>query len=296
MIKDLKENILIPIQLHSKTDTFMASICLLLYGTESLNKRKLLRNNLLSVFKKYLYEDDCYNYSCIRTFVKRLHYINSDKYPESAEQLYVQDKSLLIKEGEKFLQKSETVSYIFDRFTFAYLVAEYCNVNVHIFEPELISLYKDWLVIDGYYDIYIQYDVSNLCFKPLKPKILRIPFMPHLTLQKISNNSIYFLQNKHETICRILAPQVRGYRVHSKTFTSKKGPYIVDAMYDKPTFIYLKIEDECFKLISYGDKQTKSKPTFLVGQDDATCTIAVVVAQNEEEANQSIKMEQYAFF
>ena len=300
MIKDSQGNILVPVCPQNKRDTFMASVCILMFGSECQSKRNTLRQQLLQLFKKHLEEENCYKHHCIKTFVKRLHAIDHSEFTTvSAEQMYNTNKDTLLEQGYAFIQKSEE-GHIFDRFTFGYLVGEHFNVNVYIHQPESVSLPRDWIQMNVHYDIHIRYDPSSHRFEPLMHRILRVPYMtPHHVLER-TRHKLYDLMcvNKdvEQKMTSLFTPQVVGYRVHTARFkTNGASLYKINGKLMGETYVYLMCEDNDFQCVAYANPKSKELPCFYTSHKNMEYTVCVVVAPTEEEADQCIKMEKFTF-
>lgn len=296
MIKDFHGNILIAVEPQNKKDTFMASVCLLIYGSECQSKRKHLRKKLLELFQKHLNEDNCYRFYCMQTFVKRLNAIDPEKYPESAEKLYLTKPKKLQKEGLAFVQKSKE-GHIFDRFTFGYLVGEYFDINVVIHQPEPVILFRDWVKSSIHYNIHLLYDLETHCFSPLLPKILRVPYItPKHIIQKAHGKRFDLVTNEGRKVTPLFPPQVLGYQVHSARFKSSSSSsyYKIQGNGYLHMYVYLLMQEN-IECVGYANSKSKEPPCFCTFQKDVEYIVCVVCTEKEEDADHCVKMEKYSF-
>lgn len=278
---------------ESSFDTYMASVCLIMFGKETKAHRKSLRKRLLDRFKKCLFDEECFKFSCVKTFVARLNAIYGEAaFPKSAETCVQTKRDSLLREGTKFLEQSESrEGYIYDRFTYGYLVADVFNVNVVIHENQtMVHLSKNYLADDGpLYDIHIRYDGTR--FKALVPKINRVPF--NLINTKMKN---FELRRVSKDACDVVTcfspPAVIGYRVYICYVNNreKNTMYTVtqknNFKFTEPTYIV--IGDEC---VGYADEKHSLNPYFYIKKPQDRVCIALVNAKSIEDAMQCVQME-----
>ena len=278
---------------ESSFDTYMASVCLIMFGKETKTHRKNLRKRLLDRFKKCLFDEECFKFSCVKTFVARLNAIYGEvAFPKSAETCFQIKRDALLREGTKFLEQSESrEGYIYDRFTYGYLVTDVFNVNVIIHENNImVHLSKNYLADDGpLYDIHLGYDGTR--FKALVPKINRVPF--NLTNSKMKN---FELRRVSKDACDVVTcfspPVVIGYRVYICYVNNreKNTMYTVtqknNFKFTEPTYIVA--GDEC---VGYADEKHSLNPYFYLKEPNERVCIALVNAKSIEDAMQCVQME-----
>jgi hypothetical protein len=290
---DSKGNCLVELSPETSFDTYMASVCLILFGKETRAHRKNLRTRLLGWFKRCLFDEECFKFNCVKTFVARLNATHGEMlFPKSAETCFQTKREALLGEGSKFLEQSATrEGYIYDRFTYGYLVADVFNVNVVIHEERTIELSKNCLSEDDpLYEIHLSYDGTR--FKALVPKINRVPF----SMAEAAKMKNFELRRVSKDVCDVVTcfspPAVIGYRVYI-CYVNNREKNTMYTVTQKNNFrfteaTYIIVGEEC---VGYADQKHNLNPYFYLKEPNDRVCIALVNAKSIEDAMQCVQME-----
>lgn len=155
--------------------------------------------------------DSCFTHASVRAFVNRIHAINPDDIPKSAEVFYIRDEARFKQEAMAFIMQNRREGYIGDMFTFFYLFCEMFKVDVHLFYGDREDVVLS-VVAFAKYHIYISY--SGERFSLFLPRLKLTQYMrPMGIIKSPSRTSIP--QFEITTLKKpMIPPNILGYRVH----------------------------------------------------------------------------------
>lgn len=279
---------------ESPEDTLMACFCLFLKGKETRPERKALRKRLMDRLQETVQSDECFLCASVRAMVNRMHAIQPDKVPRSAEVFYIRDRERFKQESATFITQNRREGFVGDMFTFCYLFAESFKVDVHLFCPEEITLS---VVAFAKYHLHICYKEGRFCL--LLPRLSQAQFeRPRGMIRSRSRTSLPVF--RVSTIDKsFVPPNILDYRVHHLCLYDP-GYHKVEPirknwrqLLREDEYAYVcgrLLNSEDFKIISCVSRYGQCGPRFYV--DVVPFQLYVVIETDMEEAFKAIKIEQ----
>lgn len=269
---------------ESTQDTLMACFCLFVFGKETKQIKMQMRQNLMDRFSKLIQSEDCYSHPSVQAFVHRLHMIQPQQVPNSAEQFFLRDEKRMERECFTFLAYNRRYGYVGDKFTFCYLFAECFSVDVYLYQPEQVHIS---VMPFAKYSMHLYHQKNDHRFYLMFPEIDLRP-CPFITPKGVQRNSLrrirmpkYYL-NKQPMI----PPAVKEHTVHHVCVYEQKDMYIVkssDWPTDQYAYIYSQYEPHGeLELLSCVSKAGQTGAWFRL--KSVPCAIYVAVGSNSEQA------------
>lgn len=272
----------------------MACISLFLTGKETRAQRSQLRKQMMDYLYQLLFatpdrlSETCFTHASVRALVNRLHAIQPEEIPKSAEILYIRDEERMKRECMAFIMQNRREGYIGDMFTFFYLACELYKIDVHLhYHEEEVHLS---VVAFAKYHLHIQYNGErfNLLLPRLKlakyvrpTGIIRHPSRTNLPRFKLTSLGK-----------ALVPPNILGYRVHYYCIYDK-GLHAIEVM-DEITSDYAYVfgrvvTSDRVRCISCASRQGQCGPRFYV--DVVPFEVYVVEEHSVEGALQAVKIE-----
>lgn len=278
----------------SPEDTLMACFCLFLKGKETRPERKALRARLMDRLYATVQSDECFQYASVRAMVHRMHAIQPEQVPKSAEVFYIRDRQRFMREAVTFVTQNRREGFVGDMFTFGYLFAECFKVDVHLFCPDEITLS---VVAFAKYHLHICYADGR--FALLLPRQKQAAFeRPRGVIRSPSRTSLPVF--RVATIDKSFAPpNILDYRVHHvclydvgyhkiEPIRSNWRQLLREGEYAYVCGRILNAEQ--IRLISCVSRQGQCGPRFYV--DVVPFELFVVIEKDKDEALRAIRIEQ----
>jgi len=284
----------------SSYDTLMACFSLFLTGEETRSYRTKLRKEMMDCMQSIIFtqpghlSETCFDNAAVRAFVNRIHSIQPNEIPKSAEVLYIRDEERFKQEATTFITQNRREGYVGDMFTFCYLFAEMYRVDVHLFHPEKVTLSA---IPFAKYNIYIEY--ANGRFNLLLPTTHKTPeysLLPGIvtrqTRTRIAEFQIVTLKKS------LVPPNILGYRVHYQCIYDT-GQHLIEPVrktwkeiLKSKEYGYIwgkRLTDNEITLLSCVSQRGYSGPRFYI--DTVPFEIYLVVEENIEDAKKAILIE-----
>ena len=287
---------------REKYDTLMSCFTLFLSGKETRAHRVKLRKRMMNHLHHLIFNGDglsetCFTHAPVRALINRLHAINPEEIPKSAEILYIRDEQRFRREANTFITQNRREGFIGDMFTFCYLFAEMFKVDVHLFRPEEVVLSA---VAFAKYNIHIQYEESRFSLIPIQSTVVLPSYEPPLGIVR-QPSRIIMGQYQIATLKKSLEPpRILEYRVHYQCIYDV-GLHFIEPMHNKNWKSILKSNEYAYiwgnaidggklKILSCVSNKGHANPRFYV--DSVPFEIYLIVEKCLEDAERAIYIEQ----